>query len=552
VTHGPSKGIFMNKSKTKILTLPENFDTQATLAPTQFAHLQEALALLDGTNSEIKGGFRLLGQPIGSDAFAASFLQTAAANFATSLTRLSQRITDPQLMATLFKFCALPSISHLLAADILLQTSTTDNPSLTTWSSPFVDAIQTTSEHFLLGITRTPGRLPLFARHLAFLPMINGGLGFRDPSKAAHPAVLVPLIRTIRYAAHGIPYRRGDKTHTLAPIYSKWFTSWKTARHPTKLIRTFRHYLPALHEVYNNDLFVDQRSLTIPDLVLHAPARGLQSQLYRHLANKAFLQCRQDLDTEILDILPSLLSPTTSVPMHSLPRRFADHRLPPDTYRLLLLRKLRLPLFNTDTPPRCPFCPKHCDLYGDHLFSCGFSKKCKPSLHNHIRDTVYTILSLLAPLAGLARTTNDIQREPKNRLPEFPQRRPLDVVLDLVTPTNAGAISIGVDVTIPHVSSSLSKKSYPSIPLIFRTHLASIRSKLQGSTSHTAQGGDVISALNAQHIALIPLLYCGSPWRYRPVCRRLPLPPQPLPPHSSTTHPTCRLSVCSPISSYCP
>jgi hypothetical protein len=80
----------------------------------------------------------------------------------------------------------------------------------------------------------------------------------------------------------------------------------------------------------------------------------------------------------------------------------------------------------------------------------------------------------------------------------------LDVVVDLMTPTKAVAISVGIDVTIPHISSSLSKKSYPSIPLITRTHLASIRSKLQGRTSHSSQGDEVISSLNAQHIALVP------------------------------------------------
>jgi hypothetical protein len=102
-THGPSKGIFINRTKTKILTLPADLSTQQTLLPDQFTHLQEALALLDGTNSEIKGGFQLLGQPIGSDAFATSFLQTAADTFATSISSLSKQITDPQSMATLFK-----------------------------------------------------------------------------------------------------------------------------------------------------------------------------------------------------------------------------------------------------------------------------------------------------------------------------------------------------------------------------------------------------------------------------------------------------------------
>jgi hypothetical protein len=89
-----------------------------------------------------------------------------------------------------------------------------------------------------------------------------------------------------------------------------------------------------------------------------------------------------------------------------------------------------------------PFCYHSCDCYGDHLFFCGFSKKCKSSLHKHICDTLYTILFLLASLAGLARTANRIQCEPKNRLPNHPQCCPLDVVIDLITPTNAAAVSV--------------------------------------------------------------------------------------------------------------
>jgi hypothetical protein len=63
--------------------------------------------------------------------------------------------------------------------------------------------------------------------------MTKGGLGMQDASNAAIPAFLVPLIRSNRYAAHGIAYREGNKIHKLAPIYTKWFSTWRTARHPT-------------------------------------------------------------------------------------------------------------------------------------------------------------------------------------------------------------------------------------------------------------------------------------------------------------------------------
>jgi hypothetical protein len=113
---------------------------------------------------------------------------------------------------------------------------------------------------------------------------------------------------------------------------------------------------------------------------------------------------------------------------------------------------------------------------------------------------------LLAPLASLACTTNDIQPKPKTRIPNHPQRHPLDVVVDLITPTNAAAVSVGVDVTTPHILSNLAKTSYHSIPSITRTHLASICEKLQGRTSNSCQGDEVIAALKDQPTALIPFM----------------------------------------------
>jgi hypothetical protein len=232
--------------------------------------------------------------------------------------------------------------------------------------------------------------------------------------------------------------------------------------------------------------------------------QGLQSRLYNHFTTKAFLDFRSTLDIATTNILPSLLSPTTGIPLHSLPRRFKDHRFSPDIYRLLLRRKLRIPIFDTPTPPPCPFCPKLCDQHGDHLFSCGFSKRFKPTLHNHIRDTLFTILQQIAPLANLVRTKHDVQREPTQRIPDQPTRRPLDVSIDLLTPTNAAATTVGIDITIPHISSHLSKKSHPLIPFITRTHLASIRSKFQGRTTSASSAENVIQSLTANHIALVP------------------------------------------------
>jgi hypothetical protein len=519
---GAPMGIILNKHKTKILTVPVTQDTASTLSPPQQLGLHKALSMLNGPASEIKGGTRLLGQPLGTNAFCSSYLALAAQNFATATKRLTKRIADPQSIATLFKFCTLPSISHLLSADVLHHTDLSSIPALHSWTSSLTKSLQITNQFLFQQITNTHSQLPPLALFLAYLPLRKGGLGYRDHTKASLPAFLVPIIRSIRYATIGIPYRHSDKNHTLAPIYVKTLSTWQSARHPSRLIQVFRHYLPALTMLYRDGLFTKPRPITSRQLILELPTKGLQSQLYHHFTTKAFSQFRPSLDESIHDILPSLLSPTTSIPLHSLPRRFADHRFPPDIYRLLLRRKLRLPLFDTSAPPPCPFCPQLCDPHGDHFFTCGFSKRYKATYHNHVRDTLFSILQLLAPLAGIARSKHDVQREPSQRIPDCPKRRPLDVSIDLLTPTAADAITVGIDVTIPPISSALSKKSNPSIPLITRTHLASIRSKFHGRTTKASTAEAVIQSLNAHHIA-----FCLSP----------PLLTTGLSYHGTTTHP---------------
>jgi hypothetical protein len=349
---GPPIGIILNKTKTKILTLPTTHATITTLTTPQYTSLQQALSLLNGPTSEITGGFRLLGQPLGSQAFCTAFLDSAALKFASATKRLTKRITDPQSIATLFKFCTLPSISHLLAADVLHHSDTTSPPIIHSWSSPLTDALTVTNIILLKHISNTNAPLSPLALLLAHLPLTDGGIGLRDHSQAALPAFLVPLIRSIRYATQGIPYRHSNKLHKLAPIFAKTLSTWNTARHPTKLIRVFRHYLPLLTSTYNTQLFKSTQQLSPCDLVLDAPTKGLQSRLYHHFTAETFLTFRSSLDASdpTTDILPSLLSPTTGIPLHSLPRRFQDHRFTPDKYRLLLRRKLRLPLFDTPTP----------------------------------------------------------------------------------------------------------------------------------------------------------------------------------------------------------
>jgi hypothetical protein len=105
---GPPIGIFINKTKTNILTIPSTHSTAATLTPSQLSSLQHALSLLNSPASKQTNGICLLGPPIGSHTFCIAFLKSAARDFASAMKLLAKRISDPQSIATLYKFCTLP------------------------------------------------------------------------------------------------------------------------------------------------------------------------------------------------------------------------------------------------------------------------------------------------------------------------------------------------------------------------------------------------------------------------------------------------------------
>jgi hypothetical protein len=69
------------------------------------------------------------------------------------------------------------------------------------------------------------------------------------------------------------------------------------------------------------------------------------------------------------------------------------------------------------------------------------------TIHNRIRNTLHGIISLLAPLAGITQSKDDVQLETPNLLPQYPFRRPADLSLRLTTPTQANAAIIAVDFT---------------------------------------------------------------------------------------------------------
>jgi hypothetical protein len=138
-------GIKLNCTKTKILITTSTQPLHSLVSPAQLTRLHLALAELDGPKSEITQGTHFLGAPLGSSNFVNQSL------FSRGRQRFRHILTHQHTTATLFKFCSLPSLSHLLVTDVLhnyYDLSTL--PSLTAWHAPFTSSILTTSTSTLL------------------------------------------------------------------------------------------------------------------------------------------------------------------------------------------------------------------------------------------------------------------------------------------------------------------------------------------------------------------------------------------------------------------
>jgi hypothetical protein len=82
--------------------LPHSYISTPFLSPDNKCYLTQALAFLNG-NPEVCEGVCLLGQPLGSQSFAAHFLMDKAHAFAKiALKQLTNRITSKQMQGTIF------------------------------------------------------------------------------------------------------------------------------------------------------------------------------------------------------------------------------------------------------------------------------------------------------------------------------------------------------------------------------------------------------------------------------------------------------------------
>jgi hypothetical protein len=493
---GKPNGIQINFSKTNIFTTTSGISPLALLPPDQAQHLQEALDFLiahGAPSPEITTGVRFLGFPLGNQSFAQQYLTKSISTYSTTLDKLSHRLSDRQTQSTLFRACAQSTIPHILAADVyhFATVDDTAHPKQA-WSSPYLSAINNRSHAFLRGLTSHPDELPDYSIAIAYHPASMGGVGYRDHAVAAIPNFIISLGRSIQYAQHGIQI--DGTTLKLLTSHSRSLTSWSNPRSQRQLFRLFSHYAP-------QTLVSDNNLSTLTTTLKTLSFQGLPSKLYRTFKRLQLDALLTDAPDHVSIALPSLLSPLTSLPLHSLPRNNADNRLNNNHFRTLLQRKLRLPVLPPHLHNQLCSCGQALDPYGDHFFSCR--KHPKSTLSNACRDTIHTILATTAPLAGLCSSPYDVSIETPALLPTHPTKRPADVCITLSHSPQITVPStftrIAIDVTICKSPRHAPGLPAPLTPVnLPKAHHTSARAKFTGSNLN------IISELNTEGIFLLP------------------------------------------------
>jgi hypothetical protein len=501
---GRPLGIKLNQQKTQLLTGPTTY-----FSSEQNDILERISTILQPSNI-LTDGCKLLGHAIGTKTFINAYMQEQATKYRTTVSRITTRLLDRQTMSSIYRYCAQPAIAHLIGSDILNTYNQNGNPPIgdpTKWTTPFLDAIETTDSFFLRFITDTnTDHLPSHATLIATIPTKTGGLGYRHHKRGALSSFAVPIARTINYALNGLQIGSDPdiRTHLAADHrYAFEILTASTApNNPWQHIDTLAHTI--------DTCITKDATTTTPYANISKPQT--QRRFYQTMTTAELTAQIPLFPKDISVFLPSLLSPLTSIALHNLPRSEPSNRLNNESFTLLLQRKLRLAILHE--PGKC-ICGTTFDIYGDHAFGCR--RTSKTVLHDAITKTLAITLRPLLTLTNRTNTAYDTVIEPTGLIPDAPAKRPADIMIRLSPPTKQTNQPIAklqlLDITIPHPPSltvpqhGLNERLInPENLALFadRSHLASMKDKYQGKTTSSATQTETIATITERNYALIP------------------------------------------------
>ena len=462
-SQGASLGCFVNTSKTRILTscnglspLDDITAGDATLGASisltiaQFSNKQDPTDPTRTIPVELTDGCRLLGHPIGSADFASRFFTQCTNAVATSVSSLSESISDPHTKLRLFSMCLIQKIPHLLSSDIMYHLPHDDpDPQWEAWNGPLTRTTDDMIKSFLSTLLEIDD-VPDYSIHISQLSLSAGGLGILCPRLRAAPDFVLTMASVCRHAQTGFSFHRSLVPHTLHTSLRDLFT---LDSNPTSIfLQRFHCLLPHFASIATAP--TTPQGSRVAALINSTSPKSARDRINKYTTSYLHNATHQEFATHAPDhlhLLPSLLSPQTSYPLLGMCRSNAANRLAPWIFKICLLRKLRLPVFNNTTKPFCR-CGRRPDKFGDHVFQC--TRICKIGVHNNIRNGLPPALTPALSTAGYLLPTSKFQIEPMLHLRSDPNARPFDIAFSpeaSIPPAVTHAcpyLTIGADITI--------------------------------------------------------------------------------------------------------
>ena len=295
-------------------------------------------------------GLTILGTPVGSEAYIRHQLQLTSQSHQQLLQRIPA-LDDLQASWLLLLFCASPRSNHILR---------TVAPELVNDFVGTHDAAVASCLQQLLG---NPD-LPATALATAHLPLAQGGLGLQSAAVVAPAAHWASWAGTLPVLARQLPEFTAMLLGHLARPHG-------APPHVHAALETVQALQASgWHRPTWQELVHDTQPPHPPAAFLEGPvARGWQHTA----ANAIQTHCRNQLLTALNPASQALLfsqsGPHASRAFTTIPYS-SDFAYPSHVFRVLLLRRLRLPLPLAERTCRCR---RTLDLLGDHRAACAQS-----------------------------------------------------------------------------------------------------------------------------------------------------------------------------------
>ena len=518
----PGLGAILNTEKTRIMTTTSgrsvrdrllcSFNHQQRQTGASLARAIRDFSTKDNDPYEETNGLRILGAPIGSQAFCNNFILSMVHKAVAASDKITSGLESKQTILQIFRTCTSHKLTHLFAADVINADFQDLPPNWHLWDSDMAAEFTGMIDRVVSNITNRPS-VPTHALLIASMSTTRGGLGIPHPRSTSIPTFMLTTRRCLQYATDGIWIGLTDPTiplpHTITRLYSDWRSS------SSHTFQVFAKYLPDIANTCVSEQVADR-----VEFFLHKSSINTCRERLRIAAaslTTPLLEYELRDDKASLDQLEDLLEPKMSASLLDMGRLNPAHRRQNDDFTTMLKRKLRLELWPECLAPICA-CGKRMDLFGDHCLSC--KKHCKTAMHNAIRDGLWDLFKDLFPLVKLTSTPKNVLRERPGVIKAIPNSRPFDlsVLFDHLLDEQAwrtDLTELGFDVivvpSIPSRSTRTQAARKNEIKLRLRDgekRKFHRRGKTDGRTGRTLTGDQMIHHIihnRNRRMALVPI-----------------------------------------------